>query len=229
MGHYQGRINEIRLDAGRQREALISCPAEAVPKAGQYLLAFDLDDAEAVLGHALFISEKSVHGFWTAAPIPVNWEPGTSLDLAGPLGHGFELPREVHRLGLVTLGNTVSRLMPLVSIFRRSHGGVTLFTDLPLPRMPALLEAYPLATLGEMLDWPDFLAIDLPVEKLPQLSSLLRLSDGLNLIYPAQVLITSPMPCVGLAHCGVCAVPGRRGWKYACEDGPVFELCQLKW
>jgi NAD(P)H-flavin reductase len=229
MGHFTGRVNEIRLEAGGNREALIACPLEAIPQAGQYLHASNLDDPEEVLGIPLFLAEKPEHGFWAAPSIPNLWRPGMNLDLVGPLGHGFELPREVHRLGLVALGETVSRLMPLIGQIGQSHRGVTLFTDLPLPRMPALLEAYPLASLVEALDWPDFLILDLPIEKLPELKNMLGLSEGSRLTCPVQALVTTCMPCVGLAQCGACAVPARRGWKLACEDGPVFDLHQLKW
>ena len=229
MKHTSGRVTEIRLDAGRQMEAFIACPDDVIPGAGQYLLAADLDDRQEVLGVTLFLAEKSIKGFWAAAPIPISWRPGTSLDLAGPLGHGFDLPREVQRLGLVALGTTVSRLMPLVGQIGKSHVGVTLFTDLPLPRMPSLLEAFPLPSLAQMLDWPDFLAIDLPSQGLAELRDVLGIRDGRDLHCPAQVLVTMPFPCAGLADCGACAVPARRGWKLACEDGPVFDLSLLKW
>jgi hypothetical protein len=229
MGHQRGRITEIRLEAGRQREVLVACPVVAIPRTGQYLLASDPNDPQEVLGVPLFLAEKSEHGFWAAPPIPISWSPGESLDLVGPLGHGFVLPREIHRLGLVALGDTISRLMPLVEKIGGSHGGVTLFTDLPLPRIPALLEAYPLASLVDALDWPDFLVFDLPLQRLSELREVLNLPDGTGLTCPTQVLVTMPMPCVGLAHCGACAVPARRGWKLACEDGPVFDLNQLKW
>jgi NAD(P)H-flavin reductase len=229
MGHYSGRVMEIRLEAGGQREALIACPQEAIPQAGQYLFASDPDDPGEVLGVPLFLAEKSAHGFWSAPSIPNLWRPGMNLELIGPLGHGFELPREVHRLGLVALGETVSRLIPLIGQIGQSRAGVTLFTDLPLPRMPTLLEAYPLASLLEVLDWPDFLAVDLPLQELAELRNMLGLLEGIRLTCPAQVLVTTSMPCAGLAQCGACAVPARRGWKLACEDGPVFDLHLLKW
>jgi hypothetical protein len=229
MVHTGARITEIRLEAGGQMEAFVACPVEAIPDAGQYSLASDLDDPEEVLRVPLFIAEKSMHGFWAAPPIPVSWRPGTHLDLVGPLGHGFVLPRVVQRLGLVALGNTISRLMPLVGQIGQSHGGMTLFTDLPLPRIPALLEAYPLASLVEALDWPDFLVFDLPLHRLSELKDVLGLPDGAGLPCQTQVLVTTPIPCVGLAHCGACAVPAQRGWKLACEDGSVFDLNQLKW
>jgi len=228
MGHFIGRVTEIRLDASKQMEAFIGCPVEAIPRAGQYLLASDLSQPGEVLGTAIFVAEMTVDGFWAAPPIPLAWKPGTNLDLVGPLGHGFDLPREVQRLGLVALGDSISRMMPLVTLTQH-HRGITLFTDLPLPRIPAFLEVYPLSSLAEALDWPDFMVVDLPLHRLPELRQMLGTPQGINFSCPTQVLLTTPMPCAGLAKCGACAVPAHRGWKLACEDGPVFDLDQLKW
>jgi len=229
MGHFIGRVTEIRLDASKQMEAFIDCPVDAVPRAGQYLLASDRNHPGEVLGTAIFVAEIAVDGFWAAHPIPHAWKPGTNLDLVGPLGHGFDLPREVHRLGLIALGDTISRLMPLVSHSQQPHRGMTLFTDLPLPRIPAFLEVYPLPSLAEALDWPDFIVVDLPMHRLPELRDVLGTLQGIDFSCPTQVLLTTPMPCAGMAKCGACAVPAHRGWKLACEDGPVFDLNQLKW
>jgi len=229
MGYFIGRVTEIRLDASKQMEAFINCPVEAVPRAGQYLLASDLNHPGEVLGTGIFVAEMAMDGFWAGHPIPQAWKPGTNLDLVGPLGHGFDLPREVHRLGLIALGDTISRLMPLVSQGQQPHRGMTLFTDLPLPRIPAFLEVYPLSSLGEALDWPDFMVVDLPLHRLPELRNVLGIPQGTYFSCPIQVLLTTPMPCAGLSKCGACAVPAHRGWKLACEDGPVFDLNQLKW
>jgi hypothetical protein len=222
-------VNEVRFEAGRGLESFITCPAGVIPCPGQYLLASDHNDTEAVLGTPLFLAERTPQGFWTATPFQTAWEPGTSLGLVGPLGHGFDLPHIVQRLGLVALGDTISRLLPLIHQTTQSPGGMTLFTDLPLPVVPASLEVYPLASLVEMLDWPDFMAIDLPLERLSELRAVFGIPDGAGMPCPAQVLVTTPMPCAGLASCGACAVPARRGWKLACEDGPVFDLQLLKW
>lgn len=229
MEHLIGRVDEVRLGSGRTPEVKVVCPESAVPSAGQYLMAFDPADPETVLGIALFLAEKSIQGFWAAPLFPIKWAPGTKLNLVGPLGHGFILPHTIQRLGLITLGETLSRLMPLVQLATQSLTGMTLFTDLPLPILPAALEVYPLSSLKDSLDWPDFLAVDLPLEKLPELRSLFGLSTRDGLPCPAQVLVTVPMPCAGLAECGACAVPTQRGWKYACEDGPVFDLHKLQW
>jgi len=229
MGHYRGRVSEVRLEAGRHLEVNIACPVDAIPLAGQYVLASDLDDPLAALGVPSFLTEESRGGFWAAPLFSSGWEPGTSLDLVGPLGHGFNLPRQVQRLGLVALGETISRLMPLVQQMAGPHSNMTLFSDLTLPQIPDSLEAYPLDSLVDAMDWPDFMVFDLPLERLPELRKVLGLADGTGLPCPAQVLVTMQMPCAGLARCGACAVPAHRGWKLACEDGPVFDLSSLKW
>jgi dihydroorotate dehydrogenase electron transfer subunit len=229
VGHYNGRVSDIRLETGWHMEVHIVCPAAAVPSAGQYLLASDLEDPDVVLGTPLFAVEKSNQGFWAAPLFPTGWGPGTKLDLVGPLGHGFDLPRNILRLGLVALGEAVSRLMPLIYQAAQTQGSMTLFTDLTLPRLPAAVEVSPLASLKEAMDWPDFIALDVPLTHLAELRDVLGLSNGDGLPCPAQVLVTTPMPCAGMAQCGACAIPARRGWKLACEDGPVFDLNILKW
>jgi hypothetical protein len=229
MGHTVGRVSEIRFGTGRHMEACVICPESAVPAAGQYLVAFDLDDRDAVLSLPLFAVEKAHRGFWGSPLFPADWGPGTKLNLVGPLGHWFDLPHNIQRLGLVELGETVSRLIPLVHLAAQTHAGMTLFTDLTLPMLPAALEVYPMASLKDALDWSDFMALDMPMESLPQLRVTLGLSDRGILPCPAQVLVTTPMPCAGMAQCGACAVPARRGWKLVCKDGPVFDLKMLKW
>ena len=229
MGYYTGRVHEVHVNAGGRLAATITCPAGAIPQPGQYILASIHNDPEAILGSPLFLSERIPEGFHTASPFPPTWGPGTSLDLVGPLGHGFDLPSHIQRLGLIALGESVSRLLPLVGENARTSGSITMFTDLPLPRLPAALESYPLASLAEMLDWPDFIAIDIPLARISDLWNVFGLPEGKGLPCPAQALVTTPIPCAGMAGCGVCAVPGRRGWKLACEDGPVFDLHTIKW
>jgi Iron-sulfur cluster binding domain of dihydroorotate dehydrogenase B len=229
MGLYKGRVREIRLDVNGQLELSIVCPAGAVPCAGRYLMAIDQDDELAILRIPLFTVESTPHGFWAAPLQPVNWSPGTNLELEGPLGHGFDLPTTVRRLGLVAMGETVSRLMPLVQSAVKIRASITLFTDLKLPRLPAAVEVHPVNSVKDDLDWPDFLALDVPLERLDELRFVLSVPDGAIMPCPAQVLFTTPMPCAGKAQCGVCAIHGRRGWKIACQDGPVFELESLSW
>ena len=152
-----------------------------------------------------------------------------TLALRGPLGQGFSLPENARRLALISLAESPARLLPLASQAVKEHLAVALFTDAPLAGLPAALEIQPLSALSEALSWADFIALELPLGALPELRPRLGLSAADRLPCPAQALITTPMPCAGMAECGACAVPSQRGWKLACKDGPVFNLNELSW
>ncbi len=224
-----GRVNELKLDPGGQIEARISCPAGALPAPGQYILARDPRETDAPLSTTVFPSKIVEDGFVAAAPVPTSWSPGYELFLSGPMGRGFHLPPEARRVTLAALGDSAARLLPLVPQALARDDSITIFSDAPLHALPASVEIYPLATLPEALSWADFLALDLPLKKLPELRLCLGLaSDGL-ILCPVQALIAVPMPCAAFAECGACAVRSRRGWKLVCQDGPVFDLKELAW
>jgi NAD(P)H-flavin reductase len=229
MGQCIGRVSEIRLGSGRKVELYITCPVSLIPPAGQFVMALDESTLDEVIRTPIFAIERTRQGFWAAPLHPVKWSPGTTLELVGPMGHGFDLPAKIERLGMAALGDTAARLMPLVHQAASTQAGSTLFSDLDIPALPAAVEVSPLASLRDSLDWPDMLVLDMPVERLPELRCLLGLQDRAWLPCPAQVLLTTCMPCAGMAQCGACAVPGSRGWKLVCEDGPVFDLRMLKW
>jgi NAD(P)H-flavin reductase len=231
----EGWVAEIRLEYLGHTSAKIAFSgqneAQAIPEPGQYLMAWKLADIDAPLAVPIFPAEICTAGFWTASTVPGNWEPGDVLQLRGPLGHGFKFParEKVRRLALGALGETIARLLPLAVRAIQDNLAVTLFTSSLLPSLPADLEIYPLGNLPEALSWADFLALDLTTGQLPTLRKMLGLNRGMHLPCPAQALILNEMPCGGLAECGACAVPGRRKWRLACQDGPVFDLDELDW
>jgi hypothetical protein len=230
MRTYSGRVAELQLDPAGRTAARIACPPGAVPAPGQYLLA---TDETSLLGIPLFKAGPAVNGFLAAPPLPASWAPGTPLALRGPLGRGFRLPAGLRRLALVvagdgTSGSGVARLLPLAIQALEENAAVTLFAAAPLPDLPLSVEAYPLEAAGEAMRWADFLAVEIPLEELPGLGTLLGLGPGERPSIPGQALIVAAMPCAGLADCGVCAViTGGRSWKMACKDGPVFDLKDL--
>jgi hypothetical protein len=230
MRTYSGRVAELQLDPAGRTAARIACPPGAVPAPGQYLLA---TDETSLLGIPLFKAGPAANGFLAAPPLPASWAPGTPLALRGPLGRGFRLPAGLRRLALVvagdgTSGSGVARLLPLAIQALEENAAVTLFAAAPLPDLPLSVEAYPLEAAGEAMRWADFLAVEIPLEELPGLGTLLGLGPGERPSIPGQALIVAAMPCAGLADCGVCAVlTGGRSWKMACKDGPVFDLKDL--
>ena len=227
------RISEILLDAHGKTNIVLELPSGQTPSPGQYLQAFsptasDLD-ADAILPITLFptnytqSSDSHSQHLTFSGNIPSSWLPGTPLNLRGPLGNGFDLPDNLSRLALISLSDTTSRLLPLIPYADQ----IALFTDSAPQNLPEDVEINPLTELPTSISWPDFIAIDCPINKLETLSSLLpeELSQP---PCPTQILIHSKMPCGSLADCGVCAVPAKRGYKLACKDGPVFDWEYLR-
>lgn len=223
----EGSVSEIRLEYG-QRLAWINCPPGLIPAPGRYVVAWAPDDVDAPLGTALFAQEAGAAGFLAAPPVPHIWEPGTRLELRGPIGRGFHVPEMARRLALAALGDTAGRLLPLVFEALAHQVAVALFTDLSLPPLPSAVEISPLHAVPEALGWADFLALDLPLDAVSHLQQVLGLpADVRNLPCPSQTLVRAEMPCNGLATCGACAIILRRGWKLTCQDGPVFDTEML--
>lgn len=219
----------MQLMAGGAVGAWVECPRRWAPAPGQYLAAASFENRSDPLAHPLFPTAYSEQGFLAGPPFPPDWLPGTRLQLSGPLGRGFHVPVRPARLALAAFGSDLARLLPLAEQALRQEAAVAVFSDAPLPGLPLSIEAYPLASLPEALTWAVFLALDLPLESLPGLRTRLALAPGERLPCAAEALIFTPMPCRGLAECGACAVPARRGWKLACKDGPVFDLADLEW
>jgi len=224
-----GLIQEIVLRPDGQHAAWITCPTTTLPEPGQYLSAWAQDDPLAPLATTLFAGALMEERFLALPPLPATWQPGTRLSLRGPLGRGFNLPQNAPRVALAALGASCERLMPLAHQALARGSAIALFTDAPLPPLPAALEVNPLNSLPEVTSWADYLALDLNTAALPRLRNTLGLQHGERLSFSAQALIVVDMPCAGLAACGACWVPARRGILHACNGGSVFALDDLEW
>ncbi|MBN1450686.1 MAG: hypothetical protein JW963_06690 [Anaerolineales bacterium] len=243
-----GELIELYLEDGLTGGRLL-CAQNLIPSPGEYLLAHD-PASNAPLPVPVFSAGPVPGGFLLAPPIPLPWHPGASLSLRGPLGRGFSLPASARRVALVALGETAARLKLLLAAALGQNASVALVSDLDLPNLPPEVEIQPVSALPGVAKWADYLAFDLPREYLPRLHEKLGLGEhhlcrehvGAPFVasaegatrrrqaevpFEAQVLVVTPMPCGGLADCGVCAVTARRGWKMACKDGPVFDLNEL--
>jgi len=232
VAHYNGRLVELLLEAYQNATARIACPAQAEPKPGQYLQAHQPDQPLEVTPTALFRAGESHRAragelnFPVAGPLPESWQPGAELKLRGPLGRGFELPRNLRRLALIALNNTPARLMPLIPIALQRGVEIVLVSDTSEGTLPLTVEQQRLAELPRALAWADFVAIDIPLEGLEELAERL-VPKGRVRAPEGQILVFSPMPCGALAKCGVCSLTTKNGPRLACEDGPVFELKEL--
>jgi hypothetical protein len=215
----EGKILERFLDE-RRASARISCPRTLIPAPGQYLLVHSpaSDDPLAV---PVFSAGLSADGFLAASPLPSAWIPGTSIHTRGPLGHGFVLPANVRRVTLAAWDVSPAYLLGLIPAAQAQDAAIVLVCEEPPDDLPSDLEIRPLAALEEICQWADYLALAATREGWRE---RVRNGDQPKVTREAQVLIVTPMPCGGLAKCGVCSVDVKRGMELACEDGPVFGL-----
>ena len=214
---------ELRLQNG-QREARISCPVKLIPAPGQYLLTSHASDSP--LPVSVYSTESAPDGFF-AAPVPDWWLPGMDLPLRGPLGRGFALPVSARRVALLALDESPGRLLGLSAPALKQGAAVVLVTDSDADSLADDVEVHPTSALGEAAGWADYLAFDLARDSLPgwreRLGSMKQAWAGKD----AQILVHTPVPCGGVAECGVCAVTLKSGWALACKDGPVFALGEV--
>jgi hypothetical protein len=230
MKTFVGKINEISQNGRGDLQATVLLSGGKKPQPGQYLQAHRIADQDAATPTTLFpggiTAEEQEETFSTAPPIPPHWGPGDELLLRGPLGKGFNLPSHTSRLALAALGEDCAHLLPLAAIVMGRGGEVALFTENNPARLPAQLEISPLASLEKALLWANFLAVSGSLEQVANLKA--ELYPKQMMPCPAQALVLIPMPCGGMAECGVCALPDqKRQTMLACEDGPVFDWEQL--
>lgn len=228
----KGQVVEWILENGL-RNARISCPAALIPSPGQYLLAGIASSLDP-LPVPLFSTESTLKGvamaswshFTASAPIPETWTPGTEITLRGPLGRGFSLPTSARNVALIAFDDA-SRLRALIQPALKQGAAVVLVCDSNEEHLPDEVEVQPFSVLDDVLGWADYVAFDVLREKLPGLRERLGVRNQVSVKGEAQVLVYAPVPCGGIAECGVCAVTLKSGWRLACKDGPVFDLADL--
>ena len=220
----KGQVIELILENGL-RHARISCPANLIPAPGQYLLASD--EPASPLSVPIFYTDSAPQGFIASAPVPDSWVPGMEIHLRGPLGRGFSLPLSARKVGLIAFDDAPSRLRGLIAPALKQSAAVVLVTDLDSDSLPDEVEIQPTSALAEIVEWGDYLAFDVARENLFELKEYLGSMKQAWAKNEAQLLIRTPMPCGGVAVCGVCAVTLKSGWEMACKEGPVFELKEI--
>ena len=217
-----GRIVELLFEDGGLY-ARIACDESLVPRPGQYLLASHGSDS--LLPVPIYYTDLALQGFIGSAYEA--WKPGDELALRGPLGRGFSLPVSARKVGLVAFDGPPARLKGLIPPALQQNASVVLLCDASADHLPDEVEIQPLSALDEILRWSDYLAFDVERENLKNFMETHTGQKTRSLLSAAQILVHSPMPCGGLADCGVCAVTAKSDWKLVCKEGPVFDLAEL--
>ena len=224
MHNGTGQVLELILENG-YRYIRVSCSTNMVPAPGQYLLASDGSDS--ALPVPLFHTDFATQGFIAALPPTHSWTPGLVLHLRGPLGRGFSPPLSPRKVGLVAFDKGPARLKGLIRHAINQNSAVVLVSNSASEHLPDDVEVQPLSALEDILEWADYVALDIARENLPQLRERLGTPKRLLAGLTTQVLVRTPIPCGGIAECGVCAVTLNSEWKLGCKDGPVFDWREL--
>lgn len=219
----EGQLFESFLDASIR----IICPPELIPAPGQYILAH-ASGSDSPLAVPVFFSDSAPNGFRSAPMMNSSWNPGTRLNLRGPLGRGFSIPSFARKVALIAFDESPARLRGLILIALKLDAEVVLVSDSALDDIPEVVEVQPLQAMTDIYQWADYAAFDVARENLNQLKEKFGRMNQAKSPREAQVLVRAPMPCGALAECGVCALTIRHEWKMICKDGPVFEMKELQ-
>lgn len=217
-----GKVEEIFLDDSVR----IHCPPDLTPSPGQYLLAH-ANASDSPLPVPIFFSTDITPNGFRSAPIKTNWQPGESLVLRGPIGHGFNIPASAQKIALIAFEKSIACLHGLISKALKQNAEIVLLCDSQPTHVPEIIEVQSLKSVPDILKWADYAAIDIARENMNQLKEMLGKQDESKVKYEAQILIHAPMPCGGVAECGVCALTIRHEWKMICKEGPVFEFDEI--
>jgi hypothetical protein len=196
---------------------------------GQYLAVSSRFEQDNQIPLSLFIENSNKNEISIGSPAPPNWYPGHEIMFRGPLGQGFCLPLMFTRLALVGFDDNPNRLMALVNHTFNQNVDIVMAGDFisnpVIARdIPAHVELTKLDRLDDLFSWADYIAVDLPLFRIQELNKILRTTPINSPRGEMQVLIYTSMPCAAIAECGICAVKTIKGYKLACQDGPVFNL-----
>ncbi len=168
---------------------------------------------------------------------------GDNIDLLGPLGNGYSIHPESHKLLLLAGGIGIAPLRFLVDEALKRECSVRLLlgastaTQLyPKHLLPYGIEL-PVVTedgtagekgmitdlLPDFADWADQIFACGPLPMYKVMAQMPELKDK-----PVQVSLEVRMGC-GRGVCYGCTVKTKGGLKQVCTDGPVFDLDDVLW
>jgi dihydroorotate dehydrogenase electron transfer subunit len=221
----EAKIAELCL-VGTRRSVHVIGERAGVPEPGRYVLAHEAG-SDAPLATELFAAESRSEGFVAAPPVPAAWLPGAVLDIRGPLGNGFVLPPGARRVALIAFNDDPAPLLPLVGDAIRQSAAVALVCAHAPSGLPLQVEVHPPLALLDICIWSDYAAFHVERSSVDALLRSLVQHQSPAWGGKAQALVRTPMPCGGMADCGVCTVRSKDGPQLACVAGPVFELSRL--
>jgi len=206
---------------------------------GQFALARDASTLDPYLRRTLWLYQvDGDHVAFTLSardPLAVRARAGDVLDLLAPLGHAIEFDTNARHILLVGESTRTARLIVVAHTAIARGCEVVLVAkpgsakdDFPIQLLSPAIE-YRASDMvdAELIAWADTMVASGSSEFYRALADSIRavryrLEPGL-----AHVLVDVPMPC-GTGACCACAVDTARGVRWACVDGPAFDLVEFE-
>jgi dihydroorotate dehydrogenase electron transfer subunit len=168
---------------------------------------------------------------------------GMTLDISGPLGHGWELQPTAGNLLLIAEDSLIPGLTLLAQIATEQERAVTLLASseraadiYPPALLPAEVEYHIITAddgagqqgtlleiVGRYLSWADAAFCSVTPRAAIELYHHHEKMRGKRF---AQAVLLHPLVCAA-GTCLTCALPTASGTKLLCRDGPVFALREI--
>jgi hypothetical protein len=224
----EGVVREVTLDSTGTWSFRIEIFQALQVSAGRYLLGSSRTDLNEPFPVALFPLDEGVDYFSAVAIQRPDWKPGEELQLRGPLGRGFTIRKEHHKICLIARGIRLHYLHLLIKQYLASGANLVLCTEVHPADIHPVIEIQPYENSLDAAAWADASYLVTDAGYLEQDLKLIGAESGsFQFRELVEVLVLSEMPCGGTADCGVCSVVGRRGWLFPCSKGPVFQVNKL--
>jgi NAD(P)H-flavin reductase len=229
MKTLSGTITRIWGTFG-QLAADITCAGNMIIVPGQYLSITTPDQITAIpnICFPIHINDEILQ----VSPIPNEWHPSQKVEVRGPFGHGFSIPQISKKVCLVSWDQHPNRLMDMLKKTIREQREIILVWDAfqqteDSLSIPEDVEIMGLQNLDDAIRWADFIGMDSPINLLSEVARHKSILQSGVLTCPIQILVSTSMPCLGIADCGICSIPVKKGYKLTCKDGPVFDFGEL--
>ena len=249
----KGVIIENRHLKGEFYKIMISVPQIAkIAKPGQFVMVskwqikelflkrpFSFHEIEPNQGFFSLLYKRIGKGTATIA----DSKPGEQVELIGPLGNGFVIPKKVQNIAIVARGIGVAPMLPLIRLAREKNIGIYSFlsagkSDLLLAN--DIAESLSLHTFYTTDDGSKGMSGNVTVF----LEDLLNKNpDIINAVYTcgskrlarhirelqqkfhfqAYISLEERMGC-GIGSCKGCVINTIHGYQRVCKEGPVFPL-----
>ena len=223
MGSMVATVESIGRDVAGQDTVRLRCPPASLPRPGQPMLACQQASSSALV-HTLYPIAITAEAFTCRLPQGERWLPADQVGLRGPIGPGFQPPIAARRWLLVAPHGDAGPLLPLMTRGLDTGVALTLAGHPPVAGLPPEVEV---ATEPEgALAWADYVALLADRQTLAATMQWLDRHAPLG-SPPAELLLLDRLAC-GFGACGACSLRTGHGWRWLCQDGPVFALGELR-